>query len=74
LKITPPEDWTYEDYNKQPEKAMSYIEQNNAEKVSIPYECNRAVIFNSQFFHKTQRVSSKEGYKNKRINYTFLYA
>jgi hypothetical protein len=72
-KIHPPKDWDYETYNRTPEKSALYILEKNAERISIPYKWNRLVMFNSMFFHKTQYVTSKPGYENRRINYTFLY-
>jgi len=31
------------------------------------------VIFDSDLFHETDRLSFKEGYQNRRINVTLLY-
>jgi hypothetical protein len=41
--------------------------------ITIPYKQNRAVIFDSFLFHKTQPHKFKRGYENRRINLTFLY-
>ena len=41
--------------------------------VTIPYKQNRAVIFDSFLFHKSQPHKFKLGYENRRINLTFLY-
>ena len=41
--------------------------------VTIPYKQNRAVIFDSFLFHKSQPRKFKTGYENRRINLTFLY-
>jgi hypothetical protein len=41
--------------------------------VTIPYRQNRAVIFNSDLFHETDRISFRGGYENRRINVTLLY-
>jgi hypothetical protein len=72
-KVYPPKDWDYVAYNKNPEKAALYLIENDAEKISVPYKFNRLIVFNSMFFHKTQRVTCKDGYENRRVNYTFLY-
>lgn len=72
-KIFPPDDWDYETYNRNPIISKKYIDENNAEKISIDYKFNRAMIFNSKFFHQTQPVRTKSGYENRRINYTFLF-
>ena len=34
---------------------------------------NRAVIFDSELFHQTDKIRFKEGYEARRINVTFLY-
>ena len=39
----------------------------------IPYNENRAVIFNSNLFHETDHYEFKEGYENRRINVTMLF-
>jgi hypothetical protein len=76
-KIYPPADWAYENYNsRRPDSAnrvASFLSENAPSRVSIEYKFNRVVIFDSMFFHKSNPVSSKPGYENRRINYTFLY-
>ena len=39
----------------------------------IPYNENRAVVFNSNLFHETDNYEFKEGYENRRINLTMLF-
>jgi hypothetical protein len=41
--------------------------------VTIPHRANRAVIFDSDLFHETDRIAFKDGYVNRRINITMLY-
>jgi hypothetical protein len=41
--------------------------------VTVPYRANRAVIFDSDLFHETDRIAFKDGYLNRRINITLLY-
>lgn len=76
-KIYPPAEWDYGSYNSQSAGSMqrvtAFLEANVPSKVHIEYKFNRVVIFDSMFFHKSQPVSSKPGYDNRRINYTFLY-
>ncbi len=71
--VTRPDDWVHEDYNGNSKKAEAYLSQFNVTPYKINYKFNRAVIFDSSFFHKTQPVSCKPGYENRRINYTLLY-
>ena len=72
-RIYPPKEWEYRDYNGNVNKITEYLTANPNTKVSIPYNFNRAVIFDSMFFHKSNPVYTKPGYDNRRINYTFLY-
>ena len=47
--------------------------RSGAQPITIPYRCNRAVIFDSDLFHETDVISFAEGYENRRINVTLLY-
>jgi hypothetical protein len=38
-----------------------------------PHRANRAIIFDSDLFHETDRITFKEGYLNRRINITMPY-
>lgn len=50
-----------------------FLARNRATSVTIPYRANRAVIFDSELLHQTDKIRFKEGYRNRRINLTFLY-
>jgi len=39
----------------------------------IPYKFNRAVVFDSRKIHESLVARFKDGYQNRKINYTFLY-
>jgi hypothetical protein len=50
---------------------------NDVEKCSkkiVPYKFNRVVVFDSRKIHESLLSRFKEGYENRKINYTFLYA
>ena len=72
-KIYPPDNWSWQDYNQDVVKVDNFLRQYENQKISIEYKFNRIVIFDSKFFHKGQQITSKAGYKNRRINYTFLF-
>lgn len=72
-KIYPPGDWPWEDYNRNATRINQFISENEPEKITIDYKFNRVIIFDSLFFHKTNPITCKPGYENRRINYTFLY-
>lgn len=68
-----PEDWGFNKYNTDSKAIEDYLESVKSESVTVPYRKNRAVIFDSDLFHRTDDFSFKEGYKNRRINITMLY-
>lgn len=68
-----PLNWGYEEYNCSPQSARDFLKQAGAQSVTVPHRANRAVIFNSNLFHETDKISFKSGYLNKRINITMLY-
>jgi hypothetical protein len=73
--VGPPSSWGAEAFNtdlraSEIEKLISSTDHWN---VTIPYVQNRAILFDSTYFHKTDEIVFKPGYKNRRINVTFLY-
>lgn len=68
-----PLSWGFEEYNRSPELARRYLDGEGAKAITVPYRANRAVIFNSNLFHETDRIDFKDGYENRRINITLLY-
>lgn len=71
--IKPPPTWTWREYNTDVKLIRKYLEYTNSEKTIIPYACNRLLIFNSKYFHETNKVSMKHGSGNRRVNYTFMF-
>jgi tetratricopeptide (TPR) repeat protein len=68
-----PLDWNFAKYNGDATAAHEFLAEAGARSVTIPYRSNRAVIFDSNLFHETDRIVFKEGYLNRRINITLLY-
>jgi hypothetical protein len=68
-----PLEWGYKEFNCSPQSARDFLKQSGAKSVTVPHRGNRAVIFNSNLFHETDKISFKDGYLNKRINITMLY-
>jgi tetratricopeptide (TPR) repeat protein len=70
-----PKDWSFREYNstKQEPKVREFLEKSGARPVTIPYRANRAVVFNSDLFHETDRFQFKDQYASRRINVTLLY-
>ena len=71
--VPAPSSWSYEDYNKNEEQIYAFLEKHARGSRTIPYKCNRAVLFNSNLFHETDKIRFKTGYENRRINVTYLF-
>jgi hypothetical protein len=50
-----------------------FVDNNDGEITNVPYKRNRMVIFDSSLVHQTSSMHFKRGYKNKRINLTWLF-
>jgi hypothetical protein len=70
-----PLDWDFAKYNNESGTiaVREFLAHTGARSVTVPYRSNRAVIFDSDLFHETDRIFFKEGYLNRRINITLLY-
>ncbi len=69
----PPLDWDFLRSNGDEKAARDFLAQTGAKPVTVPYRVNRAVIFDSDLFHETDRIEFQDGYLNRRINITMLY-
>ena len=58
-------------YNK--DKIYKFLKDNNANCTNVPYKFNRAVLFNSAYFHETDEIDFKDVYEGRRINNTYLF-
>ena len=68
-----PKNWTFKNYNSNSDKIYEFLKVNNATCVNIPYKFNRAVLFNSSYFHETDKIDFKNKYEGRRINNTYLF-
>ena len=68
-----PDNWTFQDYNNEKDKIYDFLKDNNAKCVNVPYKFNRAVLFNSAYFHETDEIDFKDEYVGRRINNTYLF-
>jgi tetratricopeptide (TPR) repeat protein len=69
----PPSDWAIKHYEADQERIVTFLEQNGANSLVVPYAQNRAVLFRSRLFHYSDRPEFAWGYENHRINLTLLY-
>jgi tetratricopeptide (TPR) repeat protein len=70
-----PKEWDFKVYNGTTfkPKIFEFLKESGAQGVMVPYRANRALIFNSDLFHETDRCAFRDGYENRRINITMLY-
>ena len=71
--VPAPDDWTFKDYNAKHKNIYEFLKDNNANCTNIPYKFNRAVLFNSAYFHETDKIDFKDEYEGRRINNTYLF-
>jgi hypothetical protein len=72
-----PIDWDWDFFNQMKDTAQVEEKITNfltdADTITIPHRENRATLFNSNLFHKSDQIFFKEGYQNRRMNITFLF-
>ncbi|HEX4410060.1 MAG TPA: tetratricopeptide repeat protein [Xanthobacteraceae bacterium] len=68
-----PIDQPFEAINNPGAAAEKFLQESGAKTVTVPHRANRAVIFDSDLYHKTDHIVFKEGYLNRRINITLLF-
>ena len=68
-----PDDWEIERYNGDDDAVRAFLAEANAEAITVPYRANRAVIFDSDLFHETDKIEFAPGYLNRRTNVTMVY-
>ena len=73
FKVLPPRGWSWEVAGRgKRAEVEALVAKDSANNWTVPYARNRAVVFDSALFHKTDDFRFKGGYKNRRINLTFL--
>jgi hypothetical protein len=60
-------------YNGSDSEIREYLQRSQAQTTRVAHRANRAVLFKSSLFHKTDICRFREGYLNKRINVSFLF-
>lgn len=67
--------WDFNTFNSGSATGKAWLAEfvEGAPRVSVPYRCNRLVLFKSSLLHKTGRARFAAGYLNKRVNLTFLF-
>ncbi|MGE0719545.1 MAG: tetratricopeptide repeat protein [Alphaproteobacteria bacterium] len=68
-----PLDWSFRRFNEDEAAIADYVARHGAGSLTIPYRCNRAIIFHSDLFHATDRFRFRDRYEDRRLNVTLLY-
>ena len=71
--VPTPDHWTFKDYNANSKNIYTFLDTHNANCTNVPYKFNRAVLFNSAYFHETDEIDFKDEYEGRRINMTYLF-
>lgn len=71
--VPAPADWTFEQYNADSALIYDFLQRHDARCVTVPYRCNRAVLFNSALFHETDTIRFVDRYETRRVNMTYLF-
>ena len=71
--VAAPPDWNFNTYNGDLAAIRAYLDRTGSRSIVVPHRQNRAVLFNSDLFHRTGDIHFREGYLNRRINVTMLF-
>jgi tetratricopeptide (TPR) repeat protein len=72
-RVPPPVEWEVTDYDADKDAVVAFLEQHAADSLIVPYQENRAVLFESRLFHRSHAPEFAAGYENHRINLTLLF-
>lgn len=68
-----PLDWSFQRFNEDEGAIDAYLARHSAGSMTVPYRCNRAIIFHSDLFHATDRFTFRDRYEDRRLNVTMLF-
>jgi tetratricopeptide (TPR) repeat protein len=72
-RAPPPAGWEITDYNADKAPIAAFLEQHADDTLIVPFRENRAVLFESRLFHRSDAPVFAPGYDNHRINLTLLF-
>ena len=77
FEASPPAEWSHQEYNAMDHtrpRITALLEATGYRNRTVSYKFNRAVLFDSSYFHASGRgLRFKKGYRNRRINLTLLF-
>jgi tetratricopeptide (TPR) repeat protein len=69
----PPKDWQVKDYEGDHAGIADFMERHADDMLVVPYRENRAVLFKSRLFHRSDVTQFANDYESHRINVTMLF-
>jgi Tfp pilus assembly protein PilF len=69
----PPADWEIHGYDADKAAVAAFLDEHKNDCLVVPYRENRAVLFESRLFHRSDVPDFAPGYENHRINLTLLF-
>jgi hypothetical protein len=72
-RVPPPPDWEVGDYDADKQAVAAFMERHAGDSLIVPYRENRAVLFESRLFHRSDAPEFAAGYENHRISLTLLF-
>jgi tetratricopeptide (TPR) repeat protein len=72
-RAPPPASWQVRGYDADRQAIAEFLERHASDNLIVPYRENRAVLFESRLFHRSDNPEFATGYENHRINLTLLF-
>jgi tetratricopeptide (TPR) repeat protein len=72
-RVPAPADWSMTGYHADKGAIAAFLERHANDMLVVPYRENRAVLFESRLFHRSNAPHFACGYENQRINVTMLF-
>jgi Tetratricopeptide repeat len=72
-RVPPPAAWQVHGYDADKAAIAAFLDQHASDSLVVPYRENRAVLFESRLFHRSDAPDFAPGYENHRINLTLLF-
>lgn len=72
-RVQPPAAWAITGYDADAAEIAAFMAAHAADTLTVPYRDNRAAVFQSRLFHRSDAPCFAPGYASHRINVTLLY-
>lgn len=72
-RVPPPAAWEVKGYDADKAEIAAFLASHADDSLIVPYRENRACLFESRLFHRSDAPEFATGYENHRINLTLLF-